>query len=199
MRKIYILLTDTGTLFTKAIKCFTRCPLNHASIAFDETLEDLYSFGRKNERNPFIGGFVRENIHSNLFRNAKCAIYSCSVSDLEYSHIMREIRTIEQNQQNYKYNLIGLFGVMVNKEINRKHAFFCTLFVASILIRSGVNIIEKPACLVKPNDIIQAKQLKLEFEGVLDTYPKVKIRMEKPHTRVGETVRTAFRKVRAYI
>ena len=46
-KKVYILLTDTGTLFTKSIKTYTKAPYNHASISFDVGLEELYSFGRK--------------------------------------------------------------------------------------------------------------------------------------------------------
>ena len=34
-KKVYILLTDTGTLFTKLIKLYTKKPYNHASISFD--------------------------------------------------------------------------------------------------------------------------------------------------------------------
>ena len=37
-KKIYILLTDTGTLFTRLIKIFTKKPYNHASISFDAEL-----------------------------------------------------------------------------------------------------------------------------------------------------------------
>ena len=59
--KIYIVLTDTGTLLSKAIGLYTRKDLNHASIAFDEELKEMYSFGRKQRHNPFVGGFVKEN------------------------------------------------------------------------------------------------------------------------------------------
>ena len=53
MRNVYILLTDTGSLFTRLIKRFTNSPYNHVSIAFDKSLNTLYSFGRKHPYNPF--------------------------------------------------------------------------------------------------------------------------------------------------
>ena len=62
-KKVYILLTDTGTLFTKLIKLYTKKPYNHASISFDLELLEVYSFGRKTARNPFIGGFVKEDVN----------------------------------------------------------------------------------------------------------------------------------------
>lgn len=46
-KEIYVLLTDTGTVLTKIIRSFTKDPLNHASIAFDQDLNEVYSFGRK--------------------------------------------------------------------------------------------------------------------------------------------------------
>lgn len=61
-KQVYILLTNTGSLLTKLIKIYTKKPYNHASIAFDRNLSEVYSFGRKAARNPFIGGFVKDRI-----------------------------------------------------------------------------------------------------------------------------------------
>ena len=87
-KKIYIVLTDTGTLLSKAIGLYTRKDLNHASIAFDEELNEMYSFGRKQRHNPFVGGFVKENAAEGIFQEADCIIFSCQVSDEQY-HRMR--------------------------------------------------------------------------------------------------------------
>lgn len=46
-KDIYIVLTGTGTAFSGLIKWFTKAELNHASIAFDHELREVYSFGRK--------------------------------------------------------------------------------------------------------------------------------------------------------
>ena len=62
-KTIYIVLTDTGTLLSKAIGMYTRKDLNHTSIAFDEQLNEMYSFGRKQRHNPFVGGFVKEKCY----------------------------------------------------------------------------------------------------------------------------------------
>ena len=83
-KKIYILLTDTGTLFTKFIKLYTKKPYNHASLSFDSELSEVYSFGRKTARNPFIGGFVKEDVNEGLFKQANCAIYSLTVNDVQF-------------------------------------------------------------------------------------------------------------------
>lgn len=170
MMEIYIILTDTGTFFTKMIKVFTKYPLNHASISFTKNLETTYSFGRKRPRNPFIGGFVKENLQGILFQQANCAIYKCSVSNQLYYQMLHYIKRMEQNQNNYKYNFLGLFGILLKKEWNRKKAFFCSEFVATILNNGGISIKNKPACLVTPKDFVDCKELALMYEGKLSNY-----------------------------
>lgn len=171
MRKVYVILTDTGTVLTKMIKLYTKKPHNHASIALDDQLWDVYSFGRKRPRNPFIAGFVRENIRGGIFRNADCEIYCCTLTEKQYETICQKIKEIEENKQNYRYNLLGLFAVMFNMEFDRKNAFFCSHFVAALLKESGIEINkQKPLSLVTPDDIKEASSLELVYEGKLADY-----------------------------
>jgi hypothetical protein len=171
MRKVYVLLTDTGTVLTKLIKLYTKKPHNHASIALDDQLWNVYSFGRRRPRNPFMAGFVRENTRGGIFRNADCAIYCCTITEKQYDNICRKIKEIERNKNEYRYNLLGLFAVMVNMEFDRKNAFFCSHFVAALLEESGVEINkQKPLSLVTPNDIKESSSLKLVYEGKLSSY-----------------------------
>src|SRR4051794_27373892 len=94
-KKIYLLLTDTGTILTRLIKAYTKTPYNHVSIGFDPHLSEVYSFGRKTVHNPFIGGFVKEDVHSVLFQQADCALYSLSVSDHQIEKMHRYIQVME--------------------------------------------------------------------------------------------------------
>ena len=52
-RKVYIVLSQTGTVLSRILKLYTRSPYNHSSIALTEDLEVMYSFGRLNPYNPF--------------------------------------------------------------------------------------------------------------------------------------------------
>lgn len=167
---IYVLLTDTGTLFTRLIRMFTKAPMNHASIALDRELKEVFSFGRKNLRNPLVGGFVREDMTSELFGRATCALYYCSVDKKTYDRIRKHIEEFERNEHQYKYNLLGLFGVLLNKRIVRKNAYFCTQFVASVLEENGVLVSSKPSDLVTPADIERAKALSQVYRGSLQSY-----------------------------
>ena len=51
-RPIYILLTNTRSLFSTAIGLYTKQAFNHVSIAIHDDFEQIYSFGRKNPSNP---------------------------------------------------------------------------------------------------------------------------------------------------
>ena len=167
---IYVLLTDTGTLFTRMIKMVTRAPLNHASIAFDEHLSEVYSFGRKNPGNPFIGGFVKEDMMGKLFVSASCALYCYRVSDQTYEHMQAYIQQIEREKQSYKYNLLGLFGLLLNIKYERKHAYFCSQFVAAVFEENGFVIAGKPSSMVRPGDFTGVPEFSLVYEGPLNLY-----------------------------
>lgn len=169
-KAIYIVLSNTGTLFSKAIGVYTRKDMNHASIAFDAELNEMYSFGRKNKHNPFNGGFIREEPTEGLFRNATCAIYKCVVTTEEYSRMRNKIRHMEQNKEKYKYNLIGLFGVAMNIKIERAHAFFCSQFVATIVNECQSSKLQVAPCFVQPHHFEHHSALDLLYKGNLQTY-----------------------------
>ncbi|MEH7179115.1 hypothetical protein [Neobacillus vireti] len=170
-RKVYILLTNTGSFLTKLIKLYTKKPYNHASIAFDYELSEVYSFGRKTARNPFIGGFVKEDVLTGLFTHADCAIYSFTVTEDQLRKMYQYIEAIEARKKQYRYNFLGLIGVMFNTPIDRKKAFFCSQFVASLLKDCDTLHFDKPLSLIAPYDLQQVPNFQFEYEGKLRDYP----------------------------
>lgn len=168
--KVYILLTNTGTLFTNMIKSYTKKPYNHASISFDLELTEVYSFGRKTARNPFIGGFVKEDMKNDLFKQADCAIYSLSLSEMQYNRMRNYIQWMELQKDMYRYNFIGLFGFILKKPIKREKAFFCSQFVANVLHKCNIIHFDKPTSLIAPYDFQSLDQFQLEYEGKLHDY-----------------------------
>ena len=164
------MLTDTGTLLSKMIGMYTRNGLNHASIAFDEELTEMYSFGRKYQSNPFIAGFVRENAGSGIFKGANCAILRCVVSTNEFEKIRGKIRHIEMNKKDYRYNFIGLLGIAVNRDIKREHAFFCSQFVATVMNEGDLQMFSVSPNLVQPCHFFDVASLTEVYEGDLQSY-----------------------------
>ncbi|EQB39039.1 MULTISPECIES: hypothetical protein [Virgibacillus] len=177
-KQIYILLTDTGTWFTKLIKCYTRKPYNHASIAFDEELEKVYSFGRKKRRNPFIGGFIKEDIQTGLFKQASGAIYSFTITNEQWNKMNAYVQEIQQEQDNYRYNLLGVFGILLQIPIKRRNAFFCSQFVATVLKKSNVIEYHKPPALITPHDLLSNEVFELVYKGKLKAYQKERLKSQ---------------------
>ena len=169
-RHIFIVFTDTGTYFTRLIKFFTKRPYNHASLSLDAGLYHVYSFGRKNIRNPFKGGFVREEMGNEFFHSARATIYCCSVTEEQYQKTRQLITRFEEQRDQYKYNLLGLFAIALNKNWYRKNAFCCSQFVAYVLKEAGISSFEKSISLVTPQDLSELSSLHAVFEGVLADY-----------------------------
>lgn len=126
MKKIYLVLTHTGTTLSTIIKCYTKDEFSHISIALDEELNELYSFGRLHANNPFIGGFVHEGIDFGTFKrfkNTQTEIYSLKIDNSKYEDISNEINAFKNNKEKYKFNIIGLFAVSINKKFIIKILF----------------------------------------------------------------------------
>ena len=82
MKRIYIILTYSGTVLSRIVKAYTGAEYSHVSIGLDENLTMMYSFGRLNPYNPFIGGFVHEGINIGTFKrfkNTQTAVYSIMI------------------------------------------------------------------------------------------------------------------------
>lgn len=167
---IYFIFTDTGTNLSRMINYCTGQSLNHVSIGFDRDLTEVYSFGRVQPKNPFSGGFVREDIHSEFLRNSQSEIYSFELTKSECEKVLKHIRKIEANKGNYRYNFIGLIGVLLQIEIRRKHAFFCSEFVATVVRDVDSISLQKPSCFVTPSDIRNQIDMNLIYRGTLGEY-----------------------------
>ena len=183
-RSIYILLTDTGTCFSRMIKFYTKAPYNHASISLDENLNELYSFGRKVYFNPLSAGFIKEGVDHGVFfykKNTKCMVYKLMVSERQYCEILSEIYQFKSFQNHYRYNLLGVMGIALNKRIIRENAFTCSQFVAFILAATGIHVFEKYIELITPDDIMKIPQMQLIYEGKLKDYKRNKNSIFNPH------------------
>ena len=171
MKRIYLILTYSGTILSRIIKIYTRDEFAHVSISLDEELNQMYSFGRLNPYNPFIGGFVHEGINIGTFkrfRKSQTAVYSIMISDEQYKKIKETIKLIRECPIAYKFNIIGLFGAGFNIRIHMRHSFYCAEFVKYLLEKARVknNLPE----IIKPEDFKRLDNIRLEYKGSLCEY-----------------------------
>lgn len=171
MKQIYIVLTHTGTVLSRMIKMYTKGKFSHISIAFDKDLNEMYSFGRLNAYNPFWGGFVHESIYSGTFKrfkNTQTEIYSLNIEDEQFETIKSVIEKFKECKEPYKFNIIGLFAVSINKKIHFKNSFYCSEFVKYLLDKAQIKA--NLPYLAKPEDFKEIEGLTLEYSGKLKEY-----------------------------
>lgn len=169
-KMIYIVLTKTKTVLSKAIQIYTQHDFNHVSISFDPKLKEMYSFGRKNINNPWIGGFVHENPSSTLLRESNCVILACPVTDQQYTLLKNRITYYKKNENEYKYNFIGLFGVACRVKIKRERAFFCSQFISTLFEEAGLPLYGKSPYFMQPNDFVHLPYLSFIYKGTIEDY-----------------------------
>lgn len=168
--KLYLVLTDTSTILSRTIKWFSKNEYNHASLSLDQNLDDIYSFGRIKAHNPFIGGFVHEDLTRDYFQRAFCSISVCEISEEQYHFIQNTIQYYEQFKNMYRFNLLGIIALALNINFKRRDAFFCSQFVALLLSESHVHRFQKELHLVTPQDLENLFIFKPVYEGLLYDY-----------------------------
>ncbi len=176
MKKIYIVLTHTGTTLSKIIKTYTKDEFSHVSISLDLELKKMYSFGRLNPYNPFCGGFVHEYIGKGTFKRfykTRAKVYSLGVTEEQYEVIKDNIDQIKNNKENYKFNIIGLFAAGFRKKIGKDYSFYCAEFVKYVIEKAGINT--KLPEAVKPEDFKKIEGLQEIYGGLLRKYQCSKI------------------------
>lgn len=172
MKYIYIVLSHTGTILSRIIKLVTGNEYTHSSIALNESLETMYSFGRLNPYNPFLGGFVREGKSIGTFKrfkNTKVGVFKLEVTEKQYSELIENINYIEKNKEKFRFNILGMALAGIDKRIVKKNTFYCAEFVRYVLKKSGIKIDNLPKA-IKPESFKEIENTKLIYKGLLRSY-----------------------------
>lgn len=170
---LYIVVSQTGTYFSRLLRAVNREPYNHVSIGLEPELTRLYSFGRQCLFFPLAAGFVREEPGHGVYcqySDTRCVVYRLSVKRRAYEQAQRLIRQFEQNEWRYRYNFAGLLAMLVNIPIERDRHFVCSQFVAYVLEQSGAYSFDRDFSLVRPRDFMRLKGARLIYEGRLNDY-----------------------------
>lgn len=172
-KHIYIVATQTGTILSRILKLITKAPYNHSSISLEDDLHELYSFGRINPYNPFIGGFIKESPQSGTFKRFnKTQAYVIQI-DVDAKTYYRSKHILEQmyhQRDEYAYNYKGLFLAGVQIPYWHENTFYCSEFVRDFLYRVQI---EKPNTfpkIVKPQDFINQYNHNCIYQGNLQDY-----------------------------
>lgn len=171
--KIYVVLSNTKTHFSKIAAAITGQSYNHISIAFDRTLEQLYTFD--------IGANTIEvEALSKFDELAELIVYSVEVTREAANRVRERIEHILRNSSAYLYSRMTLLKTVVNQIVGRvifpedrnlRDEYICSTFVAEMLRIANVELF-KDGRIPAPHDFKGHRVLKYEYRGTARTIPK---------------------------
>ena len=165
-RRIYILLTRSGTWFSHLIYFATRDSYTHASIGLDGPSGPFYSFARKYRHFALPAGLVEEQVTAYRFA-VPCCLYEMTVSEETYVRLRRQLRLMYAQREEYHYSVLGAFACYFNLSLQRRHHYFCSQFVAGLLESCGAVELPKAPTLLRPAELCQLKNLRPVHQGSL--------------------------------
>ena len=176
-REIYIVLSRTGTMFSNIIALFTQKEYSHVSLSLDSSFTQMFSFGRKIPSKVLPAGLVEENLYDGVFAmypNSRCLVYKVNITDEQFTYLQNEINNFFENKDKYKYSVLGTVTAYFNKPHKREYYYFCSQFVAELLINSGIYKTDKLPEVIKPMDLLEIENKTLFYEGLINEDKAVK-------------------------
>ena len=132
---VYIMLVHSGTTVSNVIKAVSHSEFSHASISFDSSMDQMYSFARKDPRNPFIGGFRFESIGKGFYdqKEIPYAVYMVPCTESQIKKMKKRLSFFEKSATKFKFDFTGLIKNYLGIVDNPEYRWFCSRFVADIL------------------------------------------------------------------
>lgn len=174
-KEIYIVVMQTGSIVSRALKMITGKEYNHVSVSFDPDLHYLYSFGRRHAYNPWIGGFVQESFDFGTlkrFSDTKGIVISIPVSENIYERLVHRIDEMLENKQNYYYDMIGLVLAAFNVIYKRKRHYYCSDFVRELLVEFGIEDSAQFEDVVQPMHFLDLPDGREIYRGKLKDFSR---------------------------
>ena len=106
-KTVYILLTRSGTWFSRLIHLATDDCYTHASIGLDGPAGPFYSFGRLDPRFALPAGLVQERLDGSPMggRETPWCLCELEVSSQAYNHLKQHLSSMYARREQYHYNL----------------------------------------------------------------------------------------------
>lgn len=205
---VYVVVMHTGSVVSTVIKKATGDLYSHASISFDPSLTNMYSFGNKRIKGKaFANGFKKENIHNEFFssRNIPYAMYMVPVTKEELVAMKKRLDYFVKNENKFSFDMIGLVKIFFGIADNPENRYFCSRFVMDVLNAGRPSDpYTQEESLVKPQDLAETNFARYVMGGYLKDYnPKTcayltkkllaeeEVKRRKIKGVMGETVDTA--------
>lgn len=184
-KHLYLLLTKTTSVFSRAIAFIMGDKYTHAALALDKNLDKMYSFGRKNMFNPFLGGFTEERINYGVYLfspNVPCVVIELDVTAEQYENVKNDIEHFVQNKEQFKYNYRALYNHIFHTYSRGKSRFACSEFVYYILNKNKILDFNIPIAAVRPQTFLNNLSDKIIYKGNLHKYKSFLYALNKTYS-----------------
>ena len=175
-KKIYIVISQTGTLLSRILRIITGAEYNHASLCLSDDLQCMYSFGRKNPYNPFWGGFVLESPNFGTFKrfsNTRIKVLCLEIEEEKYNAIKDRIKYMVSNKKDFGYNYLGLVFAWFKIVIKSDKRFYCSEFVKDVLVEQNIDGCEILKDIPQPVHFLDIPNIHLIYSGKLKDYSPI--------------------------
>ena len=189
--KIYVVTSFTDTVPGRMIKVRAEMKFwnrymgdeySHVSLSRDNTLNNMMSFARKDMKNPFNSGIVKEDIKQGMFAlkpdKSKIAVMEVGVTKQQYEDIGKIMDYYWSRRDELGFNFAGLISMLFcARGIPAEDRFFCSQWVATVLQEAGLNLFNgKAPHNIRPFDFYCLLKDSIIYEGMAkDYYDKAKV------------------------
>lgn len=170
-KSIYIMISQTNTRFAGLVRKFGRTHYNHAAVALDEELDQLYAFARPKHKAVLLARLVRENVHRYTLgkeQTVNVVIFKLDVTERQYLWVKNTIEQIYGDRE-YIYNLLSVLSYPLSKGFSTYKAFSCIEFAMFILKALSYDV-TKPLYRYKPDDLLPLLYENICFQGDILEY-----------------------------
>lgn len=146
MRTITVLLTKYSDWISNLVYHIGGRGYTHASLALGEDENTYYSFN--------YHGFCVETLEKHRHRGVEKSLsYQLRISDEAYDNIKECIEQMKIHRSEFQYTRIGVLFCILRIPFKWNHHYFCSQFVAEIMMDSGAVKLKKKPQLYLPNDL----------------------------------------------
>ena len=136
-------------------------------MAYQQHLQQNNFFSLKTGCDIFITvGFLKEFLYF-------CRIYKLTITNQQHDKLKEILDSFENNQDQYKYDIIGLLLKYFYIPLKRDKYYVCSQFVAEVLKDAEIYQFNKPISLIRPKDFEKISISEEVYSGFLLEAKKV--------------------------
>ncbi|MCD7922153.1 MAG: hypothetical protein LUG27_06915 [Clostridiales bacterium] len=147
MKTITILLTRYPDLLSGLVSMISRSEYSHISISLGNNPETFFSFNFKGlaiEKSGIIES--RKHWSRRLYIRVQ-------VTEEMYRNLYKELMVFTGMQKYYKYSFAGVILCILHIPHKFHNRYFCSQFVAELLVKAGILNLKKQASLYLPGEL----------------------------------------------